>query len=199
MCGTRGHVMPLPATQLPDLDQDLVTSVEELERIVGTPAPLSLDKVSPVLPPGMQAFVTQSPFYLLGTSSDDGPCDVSPRGDPAGAVLVRDDRTLLLPDRRGNKRVDSLRNILRNPCVGLLFLIPGSDETLRVNGRARLSRNPDLLALMPMRGVLPMISSKRASASCAVSSRAPSASTPWRNTARFRMTRSGSRSIGFEW
>jgi predicted pyridoxine 5'-phosphate oxidase superfamily flavin-nucleotide-binding protein len=90
--------MPLPATHLPDLDQDLVTSVEELEGIVGTPAPLSLDKVSPVLTPGMQAFVTQSPFYLLGTSSDDGPCDVSPRGDPAGAVLVRDDRTLLLPE-----------------------------------------------------------------------------------------------------
>lgn len=149
--------MPLPAISAPDLDENFITSVEELERIIGTPAPLSIDKVSPVLTPGMQAFINQSPLYLIGTADAEGACDVSPRGDPAGAILIRDETTLILPDRRGNKRVDSLRNILRNPSVGILFLIPGSDETLRVNGRARISQHPDLLALMSMRGVTPTL------------------------------------------
>lgn len=138
-----------------DLDRELLTSVEELERIVGRPQPLSIDKVSPVLTPAMQRFISCSPLFLLATANESGHCDVSPRGDPAGAVRIHDERTLILPDRRGNKRVDSMRNILVNPHAGLLFLVPGSGETLRVNGRARISRNPALLGRMPMQGTLP--------------------------------------------
>jgi uncharacterized protein len=93
-----------------------------------------------------KAFVARSPFLCIGTQTPDGRADVSPRGDPTGFVKILDDRTLLIPDRPGNNRLDTLANIIANPVVGLLFMVPGFDETLRVNGTAKLTRDPDLLA-----------------------------------------------------
>lgn len=90
-------------------------------------------------------FLHRSPFLCIGTQSPEGHADVSPRGDPPGFVKVLDDRTLLIPDRPGNNRLDTLSNIIANPVVGLLFLIPGFDDTMRVNGRARITRDPRLL------------------------------------------------------
>ncbi len=98
--------------------------------------------------------IEASPFVVVATSGPDG-LDASPRGDPAGFVVVEDERTLLLPERRGNNRVDSLRNLVRDPRIALLFLIPGVGETLRVNGRACISVAPDLLARFEMRGKPP--------------------------------------------
>lgn len=102
-------------------------------------------------------FIERAPFLCLGTQAADGTADVSPRGDAPGFVRVLDDQTLLIPDRPGNNRLDSLTNILGNPAVGLLFLIPGFHETMRVNGTARLTRDPELLALCAVEGRLPRV------------------------------------------
>ena len=104
--------------------------------------------------PHYRAMIEASPFMVLATSGPEG-LDASPRGDPAGFVHVLDDKTLLIPDRRGNNRVDSLRNIVRDDRVALLFLIPGVGETLRVNGRAVISVAPELIGRFPFRGTLP--------------------------------------------
>jgi uncharacterized protein len=102
-------------------------------------------------------FVRRSPFLCIGTQNRDGKADVSPRGDPAGFVRVLDDRTLAIPDRPGNNRLDTLSNILGNPNVGLLFMVPGFDDTLRVNGTARLSTDPELLASMQVNDRVPTL------------------------------------------
>ena len=102
-------------------------------------------------------FVDLSPFMLLATSGADGSCDVSPRGDPAGFVHVLDARTLLVPERPGNRLADSLRNVLANPHVGLLFLIPGIGETLRINGRAEIVDEPELLEALVVEGKAPKL------------------------------------------
>ncbi|KMW56813.1 Phosphohydrolase (MutT/nudix family protein) [Candidatus Rhodobacter oscarellae] len=102
------------------------------------------------LDPHARAFLARAPFLCIGTQSADGAADVSPRGDPNGFVTVLDDRTLLIPDRPGNNRLDTLANILAQPAVGLLFLVPGYDETLRINGTAQISRDPELCALTAM-------------------------------------------------
>jgi PPOX class probable FMN-dependent enzyme len=102
-----------------------------------------------------RAFIALSPFLTLSTQSPDGRADVSPRGDPPGFVRVLDPKRLLIPDRSGNNRLDSLTNILANPCVGLLFFIPGFEDSLRINGRARLTRDPALLAGLEMQGKAP--------------------------------------------
>ena len=104
--------------------------------------------------PHYRAMIEASPFMVLATSGPEG-LDASPRGDPAGFVHVLDDQTLLIPDRRGNNRVDSLRNIIRDDRVALLFLIPGVGETLRVNGRASISTAPELIGRFPFNGTLP--------------------------------------------
>jgi PPOX class probable FMN-dependent enzyme len=104
-----------------------------------------------------QEFIRRSPFLCLGTQSVDGRADVSPRGDPPGFVRILDDRTLAIPDRPGNNRLDSLSNILSNPNVGLLFIVPGFDDTLRVNGRARLVTDPDLLGTMRVNDRVPTL------------------------------------------
>jgi PPOX class probable FMN-dependent enzyme len=104
--------------------------------------------------PHYRAMIEASPFVVLGTSGPGG-LDCSPRGDPAGFVHVVDDKTLLIPDRRGNNRADSLRNIVHDPRVTLLFLIPGVGETLRINGTAAISVDPALLERFPFRGTLP--------------------------------------------
>ena len=119
---------------------------DALEALLGEPTALVRAKVSDRLNELTRQFVDRSPFVLLATSAHDGTCDVSPRGDPPGFVRVLDDRTLLLPDRPGNRLADSLRNILANPNVGLLFVIPGVGDTLRVNGRAAVVTDEELLA-----------------------------------------------------
>lgn len=104
-----------------------------------------------------RAFIDRSPFVCIGTQSKDGSADVSPRGDPCGFVKVLNSRTLLIPDRPGNNRLDTLSNILSNPRVGLLFLVPGFDDTMRVNGRAELTRDPNLLSEMAVNDRVPTL------------------------------------------
>lgn len=106
---------------------------------------LALQKCQDRLGPHAQAFIRRSPFVCIGTQSRDGRADVSPRGDPVGFVHILDERTLAIPDRPGNNRLDSLRNLVTNPSIGLLFIIPGFEDTLRVNGQARLVTEPGLL------------------------------------------------------
>jgi hypothetical protein len=122
----------------------IVTSVAELEALYGQPAEAATVKEVAHITPHYRAYIEAAPFCALATSGPEG-LDCSPRGDKPGFVRVHDDKTLMLPDRRGNNRVDSLRNIVRDPRVGLLFLIPGAGNTLRVNGRAHLSVDPQLL------------------------------------------------------
>ncbi|MCT8158885.1 pyridoxamine 5'-phosphate oxidase family protein [Pseudoruegeria sp. SHC-113] len=107
--------------------------------------------------PHARAFIERAPFLCIGTQSAAGTADVSPRGDPRGFVRILDPHTLLIPDRPGNNRLDTLSNILGNPAVGLLFLIPGYEDTLRVNGEALLTRDPDLLAPLSVNGRAPTL------------------------------------------
>jgi uncharacterized protein len=102
-------------------------------------------------------FIARSPFLCIGTMSAEGRADVSPRGDPAGFVQVIDDRTIAIPDRPGNNRLDTMTNIIANPSVGLIFLIPGFDDTLRINGKATITRDPDLLARAIVNGKAPKV------------------------------------------
>jgi uncharacterized protein len=132
----------------------VIKDVAELEALYGTPNDASTVKEVPRITPHYRAFIEASPFVSLATVGPEG-IDCSPRGDRPGFVRIHDDRTLMLPDRRGNNRVDSLRNIVRDPRVALLFLIPGVGNTLRVNGRAHLSIDPDLLASFTMEGKAP--------------------------------------------
>jgi uncharacterized protein len=134
-----------------------ITTEAELSAFLGEPSGLVRSKVSDRLNDLTRRFVDLSPFVLLATASSDGSCDVSPRGDPAGFVRVLDERTLLVPERPGNRLADSLRNILRNPQVGLLFLVPGVGETLRVNGRARIVTDDDLLEPLAVEGKPPKL------------------------------------------
>ncbi len=122
----------------------VIRTIEELEQVYGEPGEASLVKVTDRITPEYRALIEASPFVALATSGPEG-LDCSPRGDKPGFVRIHDNRTLMLPDRRGNDRVDSLRNVVRDPRVGLLFLIPGSGTTLRVNGTAIISVQPDFL------------------------------------------------------
>jgi PPOX class probable FMN-dependent enzyme len=132
-----------------------IRSIEELEAVYGVPNDASTVKEVPCVTPEYRAMIEASPFVALATSGPEG-LDCSPRGDrPGSLVRVQDERTLLLPDRRGNNRVDSLRNIVRDGRVGLMFLIPGHGNALRVNGRARLSTDPVLLESFTMEGKAP--------------------------------------------
>ena len=133
---------------------DTVTSLDQLETLYGEPNPASLLKETDRLTPEYRAFVEASPFVTLATFGPAG-LDCSPRGDEPGFVRVADERTLMLPDRRGNNRIDSLRNVLAHPQVALLFLIPGVGETLRINGRATIAIAPDLLRSFAVQGKPP--------------------------------------------
>jgi len=125
-----------------------------LNTLYGDISPGAIAKEIDYIHPHYRAMIEASPFVVLGTSGPGG-LDVSPRGDPAGFVHVLDDKTVLIPDRRGNNRVDSLSNIVHDPRVTLLFLIPGVGETLRINGTAVISVDPALLQRFPFRGTLP--------------------------------------------
>jgi hypothetical protein len=131
-----------------------ITTLAELEALFDAPGEASVRKEVDHVHPLYRAMIEASPFAVLATCGPGG-LDASPRGDPAGFVVVEDEHTLLLPERRGNNRVDSLRNIVADPRVALLFLIPGVGETLRVNGRARISVDPALLERFRMQGALP--------------------------------------------
>ncbi len=131
-----------------------INTVSELEAIYGQPGEASTVKVTDRVTAEYRALMDASPFVVLATSGPEG-LDCSPRGDARGFVRRQDERTLLLPDRRGNNRVDSLRNIVRDPRVALLFLIPGIGTTLRVNGRAHLTTDADVLASFAVDGHAP--------------------------------------------
>lgn len=137
--------------------QVLTTEVELRALIGGDPAPLTVAKVSSRLNALTRKFIEQAPFVCLSTCAADGTCDASPRGDPPGFVRILDDATLLMPERPGNRLADSLRNILSNPHVGVLFLIPGVTDSFRVNGRATLTVDEHLLAPCAIEGKTPKL------------------------------------------
>jgi PPOX class probable FMN-dependent enzyme len=132
----------------------LVTSTQQLEQLYGEVFPPAIAKEIDHVNAHYRAFIEAAPFFALATSGPDG-LDCSPRGDPAGFVLVHDEKTLLIPDRRGNNRIDSLRNLVHDPRVALLFLIPGCSETIRVIGRVKISVDPALCKSFVMEGKTP--------------------------------------------
>ena len=131
-----------------------IDSIAALEARYGAVNPNSLRKELDRIHPLYRPYIEASPFMALATSGPQG-MDVTPRGDPAGFVQVEDEKTVLIPDRRGNNRLDSLRNLIADPRIALLFLVPGLGETLRVNGRASISIDPALLARFTVAGKLP--------------------------------------------
>jgi PPOX class probable FMN-dependent enzyme len=133
-----------------------VTSEDELRQLYGQPNPRAVAKERPVLNADCRDFIAHSPFVVMGTAGADGRCDVSPKGDAPGFVHVLDDHHLAIPDRIGNNRLDGLRNVVENDHVGLLFLIPGREDTLRVNGRARIVRDEALLERLAVKGKRPV-------------------------------------------
>lgn len=132
----------------------IVKTVAELDAIYGETSEASVIKVSERLTAGYRRLIEASPIVALATCGPEG-LDCSPRGDPGAVITIVDDRTLVLPDRRGNNRIDSLRNIVRDGRIALLFLIPGSNTTLRINGTAEISIDPELLESLAMEGKLP--------------------------------------------
>lgn len=140
-----------------DAFEYVIRQEEELREIVGVPAARSVQKERSALDQHCRAFIARSSFLLIGTAGADGRCDISPKGDAPGFVLVLDDRRLVIPDRPGNKRLDGMKNLLANPHVGLIFLVPGREETLRVNGRAWITRDPELLGRSAVQGKAPSL------------------------------------------
>jgi PPOX class probable FMN-dependent enzyme len=139
------------------LTSAIIETEAALRALIGEPAALVVAKVSDRLNPLTRTFIERSPFVCLATSDELGDCDVSPRGDPPGFVRILDDVTLLIPERPGNRIADSLRNILRNPQIGLLFVIPGVGDTFRVNGGATLTTDAALLAPCAVEGKVPKL------------------------------------------
>jgi hypothetical protein len=135
----------------------VVKSEDELRELVGRPTSRAALKERSVLDEHCRAFIARSPFLLMATASPDGRCDVSPKGDSPGFVLVLDDHRLVIPDRPGNKRLDGMMNLVTNPYVGLIFIVPGREETLRVNGRACITRDPELLERAAVQGKTPLL------------------------------------------
>ncbi|MEU0155656.1 pyridoxamine 5'-phosphate oxidase family protein [Micromonospora fulviviridis] len=134
-----------------------ITSAEELAELLGAPTRRALDKERTVLHQRDREWLAAAPFCLVATAGADGSCDVSPKGDPAGFTVVLDETTIAIPERPGNRRADGYRNILANPHVGLIFLIPGRTDTLRINGRARLVRDAPYFADMEVEGHRPVL------------------------------------------
>jgi PPOX class probable FMN-dependent enzyme len=134
-----------------------VNDAEELASILGAPSPVVSSKSSRTLGPLHLAWLANSPLCLMATSDASGACDVSPRGDPPGFALSLGPTTLALPERPGNRRADSLRNILSNPRIGLIFLVPGRPDTLRINGRAKVVRDAPFFERMRVRGHTPAL------------------------------------------
>ena len=134
--------------------EHLVTSMEQLQSLYGERMPASVIKEIDHINAHYRALIEAAPFVAIATCGPEG-LDCSPKGDPAGFIRILDDKTLAIPDRPGNNRIDGFRNIVRDPRIALLFLIPGVGETLRVNGRASISVDPDLMASFAINGKLP--------------------------------------------
>ncbi|MFK3980818.1 pyridoxamine 5'-phosphate oxidase family protein [Micromonospora sp. NPDC050397] len=134
-----------------------VTTHDELVELLGEPLRRVAEKTRTHLHELDRQWLAASPFLLMGTADADGTCDVSPKGDPAGFTLVLDDRTIVIPDRLGNRRADGFHNVLDNPHVGLVYLIPGRGDTLRINGRARLVRDAPFFPRLAVKGRVPTL------------------------------------------
>jgi PPOX class probable FMN-dependent enzyme len=134
-----------------------ITSEDELRELVGPPMPRAATKERAFLHDLDKQWLAASPFCLVATARADGTCDVSPKGDPPGFTLVLDDKTIAIPERPGNRRVDGFRNVLTNPHVGLLYLVPGRGDTLRINGKARLVREAPFFDRMIVKGHRPLL------------------------------------------
>jgi PPOX class probable FMN-dependent enzyme len=134
-----------------------VTSAAELRELAGTPMARAVAKERTALREIDREWLAASPFCLVATSDAEGRCDVSPKGDPAGFTLVLDERTIVIPDRPGNRRMDGFQNVLVNPHVGLLYVIPGRGDTLRIAGRARLVRDAPFFDRLVVRGHRPTL------------------------------------------
>jgi len=134
-----------------------ITTAAELRELLGEPTDRVATKERPALHPRDREWIDTSPFVVLATSDAEGNCDASPKGDPAGFVKVLDDRTIAIPERPGNRRADGYLNILSNPHVGVIFLIPGRSETLRINGRARLLTDAPYFDDMIVKGNRPIL------------------------------------------
>lgn len=145
---------PSPAHRL---TADLIHTEAQLRALIGEPLALTCAKITDRLNAATRLFIERAPLVCLATSDAEGRCDVSPRGDPAGFVRILDERTLLMPERPGNRIADSLRNVLANPRVGLLFIIPGATDTFRVNGRAMITTDAALLAPSALEGKAPRL------------------------------------------
>ena len=136
---------------------DVITEEAQLRGIFGEPSERALNKQIDRLDVHCRAIIEKCPFILLGTSNAEGRCDISPKGDYPGFVRVLDDRTIAIPDLAGNDRLDTLRNMIKNPQVGLIFMIPGMNETLRINGKVQLVRDDGLLERMAFEGKSPKL------------------------------------------
>ena len=137
--------------------RETITTIEQLREVIPPPTGPALAKEIDFVDEHARAFIARSPFALIATAGADGRCDVSPKGDVPGFVQVLDEHTLVIPDRPGNQRADSLQNIIANPHIGLLMIIPGVEWTLRVNGRATLVRDADVLQRCAVEGKLPIL------------------------------------------
>lgn len=134
-----------------------ITSEAELRDLIGAPMPRAVTKELRALHAHHRAWIEAAPFCLIATAGADGTCDVSPKGDPAGFALVLDDTTIAIPERPGNRRADGYLNVLSNPHIGLIFMVPGREETVRVNGRARLIRDAPFFDRMIVKGHRPQL------------------------------------------
>ncbi len=134
-----------------------ITTEESLRAVIGDVHPITVDKEMPALDKHARHFISLSPFLCIGTTNGDGIADVSPRGDPPGFVKVLDDTTLIIPERPGNRRADTMLNLMKDPVVGLIFFVPGIEETLRVSGRAAVTDDAALLADMAVQGKPPKL------------------------------------------
>ncbi|MBT4126548.1 MAG: pyridoxamine 5'-phosphate oxidase family protein [Chloroflexi bacterium] len=135
--------------------EQVIATEDDLREILGTPSKRAADKVIDHIDEHCAALIGSSPFLVIASADADGNMDVSPKGDPAGFVKVLDEHTLVIPDRKGNRRGDTFSNILQNPKIGLIFLTPGYQETLRVSGTAQIVRDQELLESMAHDGKVP--------------------------------------------
>ena len=147
--------MTSTTTELKRRFHDVVETEDELRSVVGSPLKRALDKELSVIDDASRQFIAHAPFVFIASSSEQGILDISPKGDPAGFVVVLDERTLAIPDRLGNRRLDTFRNVLVNPHVALIFVIPGITYTLRASGEAIIVRDAELRDRMAVNGKAP--------------------------------------------
>lgn len=150
----QGHQMTTENGKFSDFDE-VITSLAEVRQVIGDPPPVVLSKVIDRLDDICRGIIAKSPFIVMASANANGYPDISPKGDPAGFVKVLDDKHLAIPDRPGNRRIDTFHNLLENPWLALIFVIPGKGETLRVTGEARIVRDQGLRESMAINGRVP--------------------------------------------